>query len=143
MDKYRIYIDESENADLKSSNVTKERFLSLTGVIIEIDYVDKFLHDDMEKFKKSFFKYGSDDDPIIFHRKELMNPIPIGRLSILKDAKIRDQFDWEFLKKLQNWNYKVITVLVDKKEHIDTYTVWKYDLYHYCLAVLLERYVFF
>jgi len=143
MGKYRIYIDESGNADLKRSSIAKERFLNLTGVIIEIDYVDKFLHDDMENFKKSFFKYGSDDDPIIFHRKELMNPLPVGRLSILKDAKIRDQFDRELLKKLQNWNYKVITVLIDKKEHIDTYTVWKYDPYHYCLRVLLERYVFF
>lgn len=32
---------------------------------------------------------------------------------------------------------------LDKRKHKETYTVWRYDPYHYCLAVLLERFVFF
>ena len=36
-----------------------------------------------------------------------------------------------------------MTVCLDKKTHKDTYTTWRYDPYHYCLAVLLERFVFF
>jgi len=139
MSKYRIYIDESGNPSLKSCNNENERFLSLTGVIIEIDYVNKFLHDDMENLKKRFFNY-SYDDPIIFHRKEIMNKI--DRFAILKDDKIRTQFNCELLNRLENWEYKVITVLIDKKEHRETYKIWKYDPYHYCLAILLERYLF-
>jgi len=54
MNKCRIYIDETGNPDLKSSNNDNHRFLSLTGVIIRLDYVDNFLHDDMENFKKDF-----------------------------------------------------------------------------------------
>ena len=38
--------------------------------------------------------------------------------------------------------YTVITVCLDKKKHRDTYTTWRYDPYHYCLAVLLERFNF-
>jgi len=74
MSKYRIYIDETGNPDLKSSNNDNHRFLSLTGVIIKLDYVDNFLHDDMENLKKRFFNYHT-DNPIIFHRKEILNCI--------------------------------------------------------------------
>ena len=42
---------------------------------------------------------------------------------------------------LANWEYSVITVVIDKYEHKIRYTVWRYDPYHYCLTVMLERYV--
>src|SRR5690606_6818328 len=29
------------------------------------------------------------------------------------------------------------------KKHQETYKVWRFDPYHYCLAVLMERFVFF
>lgn len=139
MGKYRIYIDESGNSDLKSSNNYNQRFLSLTGAIIEIDYVNNFLHDDIENFKKRFFHYDA-DDPVVLHRKDMVNCR--GDFAILKDDKVRAQFDQELLNKLQNWEYRVITVLIDKKEHKETYKAWKFDPYHYCLTVLLERYIF-
>ena len=37
----------------------------------------------------------------------------------------------------------MISVCIDKKRHKETYTTWRYDPYHYCLEVLLERLVFF
>ena len=37
----------------------------------------------------------------------------------------------------------VISVCLDKKSHKDTYSVWRYEPYHYCLALLLERYILF
>jgi hypothetical protein len=48
-------------------------------------------------------------------------------------------FDEELLALLREWEYTVITVCLDKKKHRETYTVWRYDPYHYCLAILLER----
>lgn len=140
MDKYRIYIDESGHANLDNANNPNERFLSLTGVIINLNYVNKFFHDDMENFKKGFFNYDYDDPPIVFHRKDILNGI--GEFKILKDPKIRANFNLELLDRLKNWDYEVITVLIDKKEHKEKYKVWKYDPYHYCLEVLLERYLF-
>jgi len=44
---------------------------------------------------------------------------------------------------MKSWEYTVISVCLDKKNHKETYTTWRYDPYHYCLAVLLERFVFF
>jgi len=40
-------------------------------------------------------------------------------------------------------DYTVVSVCLDKQAHRQTYTVWHYDPYHYRLAVLLERSVYF
>jgi len=61
----------------------------------------------------------------------------------LKEQTIRLRFDNELLMLLKAWDYTVISVCLDKKKHKEQYTTWRYDPYHYCLAVLLERYVFF
>ena len=61
----------------------------------------------------------------------------------LKDDGVRQLFDEELLKLLADWRYTVITVCLDKKKHKETYSMWRYDPYHYCLAVLLERFAFF
>jgi hypothetical protein len=57
---------------------------------------------------------------------------------VLKDTNIKKKFDINLLENLENWDYTVITVCLDKKEHRETYEVWRYDPYHYCLALLLE-----
>lgn len=135
-----MYVDECGNPDLKSSDNPIHRFLSLTGVIISLDYVREVLNPQIESLKTKYF--GSHpDDPVILHRKELVNAkYPF---EVLRDQKIRMQFDVELLELLENWEYTVVTVCLDKKAHKEAYTVWRYEPYHYCLALLLERYVFF
>ncbi|MDQ7063802.1 MAG: DUF3800 domain-containing protein [candidate division KSB1 bacterium] len=138
--KYRIYIDEVGNPDLESSDNPNHRFLSLSGVVFELSYVKNIVHPQLEALKTKYFN-SHPDDPVILHRKELLNARP--PFECLKDANIRHQFDKELLNLLEQWTYVVISVCLDKKRHKETYTVWRYDPYHYCLAILLERYVFF
>jgi len=138
--KYRIYIDEVGNTDLNSSDNPNHRFLSLTGVIIKLGYVSKILNPEMESLKKSFFD-SHPDEPVLFHRKELLNAKP--PFQKLKDKNIRSSFDSKLLAFLTKWEYKVISVCIDKQKHAKTYSTWRYDPYHYCLEVLLERYIFF
>ena len=140
MGKYRIYIDEVGNSDLESSSNPNHRFLSLTGVIVDLEYVANILHPQMEQLKSQFFDQHP-DEPIILHRKEILNAKP--PFSCLKDKTVRKHFDSELLALLKSWQYKVITVCVDKRKHKETYTTWRYDPYHYCLEVMLERYIFF
>ncbi len=140
MDKYRIYIDETGNSDLKSSDNPNHRFLSLTGVIISLDYVKNYLHNEMEKLKQDFFS-SHPDEPIILHRKEMVNKK--SPFHILKKESIEKKFNKKLLEKFNEWKYSVISVIVDKKEHRDLYKTWQYDPYHYCMAVLLERYIMF
>ena len=138
--KYRIYIDEVGNADLKSSDNPNHRFLSLTGVILEWEYVKAVFHPQMEGLKAKYFEYHP-DEPIIFHRKELVNAK--GPFRPLKDPETRARFDRDLLGLLESWDYIVISVCIDKKKHKETYATWRYDPYHYCLAVLIERFTFF
>jgi len=53
------------------------------------------------------------------------------------------EFDKILLEKLTIWKYSVISVLIDKYEHSNKYTTWKYDPYHYCMEALLERFKLF
>ena len=138
--KYRIYIDEVGNPDLESSANPNHRFLSLTGVILELGYVESVVHPQMETLKARFFR-SHPDEPVILHRKEMVNARP--PFEGLRDDKIQKKFDQELLDLLDSWEYTIISVCLDKKRHKETYTTWRYDPYHYCLAVLLERFVFF
>lgn len=138
--KYRIYIDEVGNPDLNSSDNPNHRFLSLTGVILELGHVENAVHPQMEELKTRYF--GSHpDDPVIFHRKEMLSAKP--PFAILKEPVVRESFDREILELLSSWDYTVISVCLDKKTHKETYATWRYDPYHYCLAILLERFVFY
>ena len=136
--KYRIYIDEVGNPDLGSSLNPNQRYLSLTGVILELGYVNDFFFFDLENLKRRFFK-SHPDDPIVFHRKELVNKQP--PFAELRDPEIEAKFNTELLTRLQTWQYTVITVVIDKLQHTEQYQTWRYDPYHYCLKVLIERYV--
>jgi len=138
--KYRIYIDEVGNPDLESSDNPNHQFLSLTGVILELGYVAAVVHPQMEEIKHKYFR-AHPDEPIIFHRKEMMNAYP--PFEGLKDPQTRADFDRDLLRLMTDWEYTVISVCLDKKKHKETYTTWRYDPYHYCLAVLLERFIFY
>ena len=119
MTKYRMYVDEVGNPDMESSDNPNHRFLSLTGVIINLDAVKDVIHPEMESLKTKYF--GSHpDDPVVFHRKELLSAKP--PFQVLKDSRMRQSFDSDLLSYLEKWEYALITVCLDKKRHRDTYT---------------------
>lgn len=69
---YRIYIDEVGTHDLTHADDPNQRFLSLTGVVLESDYTIRVLLPEMDQIKRDFFQHDP-DEPVIFHRKELVN----------------------------------------------------------------------
>ncbi len=140
MSKYRIYIDEVGNNDLESSENPNHRYLSLTGLIFELNYVKDVVSPSLEKLKQKYFSYHP-DEPIILHRKELVNKkYPFHALN---DKYKEDKFNSEFLRLISELEYVVVSVLIDKMEHKIKYQTWKYDPYHYCMEIILERYFFF
>ena len=137
---YRIYIDEVGNHDMENADQPNHRFLSLTGVILESEYTLRVLQPEMDEIKRTFFQRDP-DEPVIFHRKELVNRrFPFHPL---RDPEVEQRFNATLLLALTRWDYQVITVVIDKREHRDRYQVWRHHPYHYCLQVLLERYVRF
>ena len=80
------------------------------------------------------------DEPVVLHRKELVNQrVPF---QALKDARVREDFDRDFLTHLREWEYGVVTVCIDKKAHAETYRSAQIDPYIHCMGVLLEEFVF-
>jgi hypothetical protein len=138
--KYRIYIDETGNPDLQASDKPNHRFLSLTGIIVELQYSGEVLHPAMEQLKAKYFAHHP-DEPVVFHRKEMLGGS--GPFVPLKDPVVRERFNADLLQLFSQWQYAVVTVCIDKQKHLETYQSWRYDPYHYCLEVLLERYIFF
>ena len=136
--KYRLYIDEVGNPDFGASEDPNHRYVSLTGVIMELDYVAKVVTPKFENLKARYFDTHP-DEPVVLHRKELLSGKPPFRA--LRDSVRRDAFNKELLSLLREFNYLVLTVVIDKLEQRQRYAVWRFDPYHYALTVLAERYV--
>lgn len=135
---YRLYIDETGDAVMKHVEKIDHRFLSLTGVAIESDYVKDILFNDMENLKKSFFR-PHPDDPIIFHRENMVKAA--FPFECLADSNIKKEFNETLLYLLKKWEYTVFSVTMDKSEYKNN----QYDEnpYHHCFKTLIENFVLF
>ena len=137
MTKARIYVDETGHSDSQHSDNPNQRFFSLTGVVLDIDYARDALHPQMESLKTSYF--GSHpDDPVILHRSDMINRR--NAFMPLNDPDIRRQFDTELLSLIQNWEFDVITICLDKKKHSRAYHNSPLGPYHHCMRALIETY---
>lgn len=158
---YRLYVDESGDHRYGKNNTlfttmqfrgktikyphddyieledNQKRYLSLTGCIIEKEFYDGTFCIEMETLKKNHFNYDP-DDPIIFHREDMVNKR--NSFYRLRDPIKEATFNNDFLDFLHNMEYKIITVVIDKKNHIEKYGKTAYHPYHYCLMAILERY---
>ena len=132
---YRIFIDEIGNSDLISSGDPNQRYLSLTGVVMHLDHHQSTVADEMSHLKSMFFG----DDSVVLHRKDILNRN--HPFQVLEDDNLRARFDSRLLHLLTSWQYRAITVVIDKQEHRDRYGIWHFHPYHYCMMVLMERYV--
>ncbi|MCB0071790.1 MAG: DUF3800 domain-containing protein [Caldilineaceae bacterium] len=136
--KYRMYVDEVGNSDLDSSRDPNHRYLSLTGVVVELAYVQTTLFPQIENLKYRYF-LSHPDEPVILHRKELVNRR--HPFTALRMPETEQAFNKELLNLLTVLDYRVMTVVIDKLEHTRRYQVWRSDPYHYCMTVLAERFV--
>ncbi|MBV9455201.1 MAG: DUF3800 domain-containing protein [Rubrobacter sp.] len=135
--KYRLYVDEVGNSDVKATKNPNQRYLSLTGVVFELGYVKDVVFPRLEELKWEYFNHHP-DTPIILHRKELVNKK--RPFHILETPDIEKSFNDHLFGLMKGLDYMALTVVIDKWEHVERYQEWRYDPYHYCLTVLLERY---
>ena len=140
--RYRLYIDESGsyNYPTKNWNNPSQRYLSLTGVIIESVYYGVKIQPAIKNIK-SLVTVDPDEPPIL-HREDIRGCN--GNFSMLKEKpKLKEKFDQLMLELLESYSFKICTVVLDKKSHLERYQDSARNPYHYSLAMLLERYVHF
>ena len=135
MAKYRLYVDEVDDAGLRYVRDLQHRFLSLTGVIVESDYVRDYIHPELEAIKKHYFD-SHPDEPVVLHRKELVNAT--WPFHALRDSETRAAFDTEMLALIRDWDYRVLTVCLDKQAFVAVGLNATEEPYNYCLATLVE-----
>jgi len=158
---YRLYIDESGDhsygkKELQSLRIKfkdrtidfpmahypelergDKRYLGLTGCIIETDKYRSVFYPRFEELKQKHFPHNP-DEPIILHRKEIINKR--GPFWRLRDIEKEKAFNEDLLSFFEEMDYRVITVVIDKKVHIERYEESAFHPYHYCLGAILERY---
>jgi hypothetical protein len=134
----RLYIDEVGDGDLKASANENLRYLSLTGVITTLSLHDTRFQPELDALKAEFFGHTK-ERPVILHRRDVMDRK--GPFAVLHDEQTRRNFDQRFFDLLRTLPYAVITVAIDKRQHLQQYSVWRFDPYHYCMYCLVERYV--
>lgn len=143
---YRIYIDEVGNEGMKRSNIQhpNDRYLSLTGIILEANYYTDVFYPKLFRFKSTHIP-GYPDNPqgksYCLHRKDILKRQ--NGFEFLNNNEKRKHFDTDLLKIVRDTDYTVISVVIDKLAHLDTYGSFSYHPYYYCLRVIIERYVIF
>jgi hypothetical protein len=137
--KYRLYIDESGTHKYSNSTDIKERYLCLLGVIISSEHNQNFISPKWEELRNIFTQDA--DFPPVFHYVDVVSGNNgFGKLS---EQNTRETFNQKYLELLKDGEYTICCVVLDKKTHIETYNTSAMHPYHYCLNVLLERYVRF
>jgi Protein of unknown function (DUF3800) len=138
---YRLYVDEVGTDVLTNLQEDNHRYLSLTGIAMQVSDARDNLEPSLNAIKADLFNHDP-DAPLIFHRKDIMG----GKGAfgpIRTDENFRASFDERILDVYQNAPYKVITALIDKlwmarQDHwVQTHP------YHYLMGILTEKYVQF
>lgn len=137
--KYRLYIDESGTHKYSKSEEIKERYLCLNGIIISAESNQKFISPKWEELRSIFT--DDPDFPAVFHLSDVIEKVGVFRK--LEDETTRVSFNEKYLKILEDGDFTICSVVLDKKEHLSKYGQSAMHPYHYCLDVLLERYVNF
>ncbi|MBB5987861.1 hypothetical protein HNP60_003835 [Sphingobium sp. B1D3A] len=91
------------------------------------------------KIKTDMFGHSA-EAPVIFHRRDMVRgEPPFERLKA--DPFFAMEFETRWTDLVEKSAYLAMACAIDKDEHIKKYVVWQHDPYHYCLEMLLERFV--
>ncbi len=129
--KYHLFIDESGDPSLSSVNADFPVFV-LLGCLFE-DFAYQEICEKITELKKEFFGC----EHAILHSRDIRKCE--GVFVKLFDLEIKKKFYMKLNSILENGNYVVISVGINKKEFIEKYGKIADDPYELSLSFLLER----
>ncbi|MEP3347833.1 MAG: DUF3800 domain-containing protein [Litoreibacter sp.] len=131
-------MDEVGTDDLSCLDQDNHRYLSLTGVMVNLNHVDEFLNPQLRLIKNTIFDCDP-DEVIHFHRSDIVRRKKV--FGQLNDNAKRASFDDMMLNFIRSAEYRVITVVIDKLAMIQQNHWESRHPYHYLLEILVEKYV--
>lgn len=134
MKNHHLFIDESGDPSLKSINHDFPIF-ALLGILISDKEYEK-LNDEFNKIKTKYF--GSTN--VIFHSRDIRKCE--GVFAKLFDLKTKESFYRALNETIEKIDYKIITSVIKKEDHIKKYGKLADDPYEIGLTFLLERVLF-
>ena len=144
---YRFYIDESGNHQYPTNtwsnkywNKIKNRYLSLTGVIIENQHYEECILSQMNNIKL-LIAPNSDNLPIL-HVSEIAHYEGLYR-KLKEQPELEKQFHEQILKLLRLSEFTACTVVMDKKTYFRQHGQIARPSYNLTFVALLESYVHF
>ncbi len=137
---FRLYLDEVGTDDLTHTIIDNHRFLSLTGVILEVRDARDHLSPWLNEVKTEVFDYDV-DEPLILHRKDILQKK--GPYYILRDPFVEQAFNAKISRIVSDVNYTMISVLIDKQWMLAQRHWETKHPYHYLMEILVEKYVQF
>ena len=141
---FRIYIDEFGCDGYQRLDVPSNRFLNLTGVIVERGDPYTHMHDAFQRMKKEMFGQ-SESKPVIFHRTCIRRAKPPFNV-FRNDPCVRRVFDYSLISVLLKGEYKILSVTFDKVAYSKRRNKSELALknpYAFCMEWLMERYVIY
>jgi hypothetical protein len=133
-ERYRLYIDETGTQTLKTAHA--DRFLCLMGIIMRQDVHDGQFTASMDAIKSLFFN----DTALVFHRRDMVRGKP-PYAALKANPVFASEFETAWLDLVANSHYLAVAGAIDKAAHKEKYKVWQHNPYHYCLEILVERFV--
>jgi hypothetical protein len=139
---YRLYIDESGDHGYKHADEISNRYLGLSGLLVEKNCYGFYLQPSFEQLKRLYFKYDVDDPPIL-----VCNRIKEKRgcFWVLRDDEIKHKWRESIISYFSSLvcHCQLFTVVIDKLEHKERYTENAFDPYTYAFKVLLNRVMYY
>ncbi len=129
-----LFLDESGDHNLRKIDGNYPLFL-LGGIITDRAYAYGKLDSSIRQFKIDMFGH----DGIILHTSDITRNR--NGFERLKDRNFRDEFYCKINSLMSSLDYKVVTVAIDKRRHLQRYGKLALDPYFFSLEVIVERFV--
>lgn len=138
-ERYRLYLDESGDHVFHDEVALRKpghRYLTLVGCWFNQGAPYLTFHRNLEGFKQKHIPH-SPDEPVILHRKDIINRS--GYFWRLRDKATTKAFDDDLCSLVKGAKFVLVGVCIDKLRMKQEYPV-PFHPYHLALGFILERY---
>jgi hypothetical protein len=139
--RYRMFIDDTGNVDSGASNHPQRRFASITGVILEWDYLHLRFDPGFSRLKQRHFGLTPGGTPPVLHLRRLKKAE--GPFRVLADGAKRKAWEEDCFSMYVRAQYSVVTVSVDKIAFYNKHPAWQGDVYELLVGNAIERFFYF